>query len=312
MPEWWEDEELQDEGITAHQVGRVPEELPADWFREQCEHHERILRLQYQDEPFPPRWEWELSKLPPDNPQTLLQRWAFLKHCYRVRSEDLQQRGGPQREEARAAMRDLLFREPVEVRVSNDRTVQVTDRSYHCLYEIARHDLRRRSLQEDLTRLEGLQDRVLEKVADEEGPPRLHHRRRLQWLRGLHDQLLRELSLHRKAIYAHLMTESGAPADSLEEAPDWWDEVSPVADQMLLMAAFEAGPGRWQQTGTMPRDDRGDDWERLEDWSWLSVFASLDKETPVEAASYFDRPAYQTVARLRAGADPVPKDDSFE
>lgn len=290
----------------------VPDDMPIEYVRERCEKIEKILRLQFAPDPLPQHFQAELARCSSDTPEDLVERWVTLSHLLRCWRDDLTGWGkaGPPDEEKRELMRQLLTREPVTVDLAH-RTVEVTDRSFAALQAIARHYLRVLELQDDL---EGIQDRREElreelQEEDDDRDERDDLRVRLHELREEADLRVKEIELQRRALYAHLFTEDGAPASSPDEAPEWWDEIGPVDEVLLIQAAHEAGPRRLNGLGEPPeRPDQEKEPRRLEDFGWMSVLAGFGMDAPENPAEPFQRPLAREVALRRAGADPVWED----
>lgn len=270
--------------------------MPLDYVRERCETIEKVLKLQFAPDPLPPHFQKRLQTCPPDSPENLVERWVTLSHLLRSYRDGLTGwEQGPQTsdEDAEEAARKLLQREPVEVELAY-RTVEVTGRSYAAMHAMARHESRMEELREDLERISDLRDEA------REDRPRFQRLGRIQRL------ALQELQLHRKALYAHAFTEDGAPAEApMNEAPEWWDEVDPAEDALLLMALFEAGPGRLAKLG--PAEDQDGGGKKSDDWGYKSLLASLERQTRSEPASYFNRDMGQLIAWVRGGAPPKPE-----
>lgn len=311
---------LRKAGVTRKDA-ETPESVTLPWLRRQCEQLERVLRLQYREDDgdLDARDEEELRHRPilepdvaeehPHVAMTLaMRRWAYLKHLYISRHQSLQR--VEQDDRRRQLMMELVRREPVVLQLPG-REIEVTDRSYAALYEIARHAARLSDLEQDLSRIRALRQRVRELAGERHraGEGWNHLRRRHQYLNDLYRATLREMRNHRRMMYAHVTTEDGSPARSLEDAPAWWDEVGPLDDVRLMEAVREAGAKRVQALGPMPeRPDRDQvEVSRLEDWGWVTPFRDWDQEQPLPdpQESWMDRPLGQKLAAERAAADPV-------
>lgn len=268
-----------------------------------CSQYETTLRGSFgPEQEFPEAWERELGALPPDTLEHAIARYALLKHFYRLRTEALEQaREAP---EAALAARQLLRREPVEVEIGG-RTVHITGRSYAAMYQIARHALAIRALEAELDCVAELCAETLQRMEGARWRRRSVLRRRLRRLERLHAAAHAELHEQRRALYAHALTPTGAPARSPDEAPGWWEEVGPEEDAHLLWACWEAGPGRYARLGQPKAPKKRSD-EKGEDFGWASIFASFERQQRAEPASYYDRDLAQLLAWLRAGAPPVP------
>lgn len=290
----------------------VPEDLPIDWIRDRVEETERILRLQFAPDELPPWMQMQLASCRGDSPEALVERWHVVSHLLRSHRDGLQGRGQPgeMTHEKREAMRKLLTCEPVTVPLEH-RTVEVTDRSFACLQEIGRHYMRIIDLQDELKsiqdRRDALQGEIHELDDDPEGRAQL--RARLHELREEADLRLKEMRLQRRALYAHLFTDDGRPATSLEQAPEFWREIGPVDEVLLIQAAHEAGPDRLDALGPQPdRPDQDKNARPLEDFGYMTVLARYGVEAPEDPAAPFQHPLGQQIALRRAGAEPVWED----
>lgn len=280
--------------------------LTLDDLVRRCEAHERVLRWQYEGDALPADWEAELARFPADDLDRALSRLAALKHFYRLDDARRNPKAASP-EDAEAAARQLLTREPVRVELG-DVVASVTARSYAAMAAIARHDARIRELDADLRRASQLHAitaaelRALPWYA--RGRGRL--RRRLRRLTELHDRLFLELAAHRQMLYAHALTPDGAPATSPDQAPEWWTRVDPAWDAALIAALMEAGPGRYAKLGPAP--DRKRKKDGGESFGWASLFASVERSHKLAAAELYDRDLYQLLTWLRAGAPPEPEE----
>lgn len=304
MPAWYEEGvwgEAGREGVIERGRQALPDGFPIAWLRRRCEQEEHMLRLQYEGGQLPPRDEAFLARFRADDPATLFHRRIALGHLWIKRDQDLRP---VSEEESLETLRQLLLREPIEVEVAG-HAVEVTDRSYACLYQLARHELRLRELAREEDALEEAEQEALAAMArdgrSEEGEAEIG--RILARRRTLHEAM----SLHRQAIYAHLMTPDGAPAESLDDAPDWWREVGPIEDLVLREAVREAGARRLSRLGEMPDrpEDGSPEARRLEDFGWVQAFADIDKADGLPPATSIRQPFGQVIAHRRASADPV-------
>ncbi len=319
----------------------APDVIDLIWLKIHCGGMERVLRDQYMDpkDPdatrlLPPDWERMLAQYPPTNTGLALQRYGTLKHFYMVRSLDLTRRstGDTADDRAMLAAYQLLNREPIPVDLTW-RTVFITDRSLAALVEIARHESRVRKLWEDIEEVRESKTEAARKIAEVSYGPdatvaidgvgyrarwarhrfvrgeRNRIRKKVAWLFDLEERMLAELNLHRKAIYAHVFTENGAPAGSLDEAPEWWPEILPVEDVMILEAVNYAGAGRFAELGDQPEEPKDPDekgrWELLENFGWLTTTQRWGIKVPIIPASFIDRPLGQAAAMFRLSRDPV-------
>ena len=304
MPPQNVDDLLRESGAQ-FRSSQAPDHVDLTWLKIQCGKLERTLRNQHEDRKLEPRHEAELARLVLSDTTGALRRWAYLKHLYLVRSEGLKAPGGKADVDELLVAYQLLAREPVQVNVGT-RIVEVKERSLACLVQIGRHGVRIEWLLSRLQQAAELAGQLAEKRE-----PRL--RGRMLRVKDEQQALLYELGLQRQALYAHVFTESGAPATSRDEAPDWWEELTLLADALLVRAVNEVGSGRAMKLGTMPEPPRRADqkgrMEHLEDFGWLSTLARWGVKMPVKEADFLTRPLGQALALFRLGADPVYIDD---
>jgi len=280
-----------------------PDTVALDDVRKWCDREERVLRLQYQVRPnergeLPPEWELGLQH-PGRQTATMsgaLSRWAYLIHLYRIRNQKLTKAEAPDVEEA---IRQLLLREPIVVEMPS-RTVAVTGRSYSAMLEIARHSVRLRELEADVLKIAGLEQQLLAiLVGESPKPKRKRAQRRLRWLYRVHRKVLMEAQLHRQGIYAHALTDDGAPARALSDAPEWWDQMGPEDDAALLRALFAVGVERFAEIPERP--EKEDERRPAEDFGWHSLFSSVERSAKLKPASLYDRDLFQLLTWVRTG-----------
>ncbi len=253
-----------------------------------CREWESSLRSLFgESRELPPAWEEELAKYPATALKSALFRWAQLRHFYQLRQQEKSRPKAPPKETLET-VRDLLTRKPVRLTLSSGRQVQITSRSYAAMAEIATHSQTIRDL-----------ERALATVSEDMGAEAV---RRVQY----------ELLLHRRAIWAHLLTPSGAPAESVDDCPEWWREITPRDDAAMLAAALEVGAGRYAKLPEPPAPKKGkpkgEDF--AEDFGWGSLFACVERELKLPPATLYDRDLYQLLAWRRAGAHAPPELDS--
>lgn len=229
-----------------------------------------------------------------------LARYTYLSHIYRVRDKGLTEKD---KSDAEDVVGRMVRRVPVTVELTN-RTVTVTGRSYNAMMEIARHSLRLQEIEAELLRLSDLVDVCVKRAEDGERHVRRLARKRLGWLTRLHRRLLMETALHRQALYAHALTDSGAPAKRIGDAPSWWIEMTPEDDSLLLSGMFKVGHERLVQLNELVDDGR-DDPERKskrQSFGWHTLFTSLERSSKVAPAEYYDRDLFQLTAWAQASA----------
>lgn len=244
-----------------------------------CSEWESTLRSSFgESRELPPDWEGELAKYSADSLKSALTRWAHLRHFYLLRQQEKQRAKAPDAA-VRETARQLLSRDPVRIRLRSGRVVQVTGRSYAAMAEISCHARAITDLEQALQATD----------------PGAELQRRTQY----------EILLHRKAIWAHALTGSGAPAKSLEESPEWWEEITPSDDGLLLSAALEAGAVRYSQLPDPPAPKAKA--ELAEDLGWGTLFACIERELKLPPASLFDQDLYQLLTWRRASAPAIPE-----
>lgn len=298
-----------------HVQEAAPEVVDLDVLRSWCDREERILRYQYDGGKFADRYEDELASLPLTDTTNALRRWALIKHLYRIRSENLQAEPVAAPADKQTAADLLLRREPVPVRIG-DRVIKVTGRSYSAMAAMAAEATAIEQLEADLQ----LVTTTLAKLVDERATAPLLAfgqrnalRRRARSLHGLATRVVTEIKWHRMALYAHAMTESGAPARDIQaEVPEWWDQVGPIEDAALLAALWEAGPGRYHTLGPSPRPQwkKREGAQRSENFGWPSLFAVWEPKLKLGGAPLEDCDLGQLLVKLRAQAIDQPELES--
>lgn len=243
--------------------------------------YERALRAVCGEKGLPEAWETRLRSIPRDTPLGLLKTFKWLAVYSELHHQRREQGREVSVQQASQAARQLLRREPVQVTMENGRVVELTSRSYAAAAEIQAHSYAIRDLDLALRETKQLSAELV---------------RRVQF----------EVMLHRRAIWAHTFTPSGAPATSLEDCPPWWPEITPEDDGRFIMALLQAGPMRYHELGEPPppKEHGG---RREEDFGWASVFAVIEREHRLPAASLYDRDLYQVLAWSRAGAPALPE-----
>lgn len=298
------------EAGARYERASAPAVVTVEWLQEECARLERILRAQYDDDELPKEWERRLAMSKPANDTTRgLQLWAYLKHLYLVRSEGWRpgvQDGGQSEE----AVRALLRREPVTVQVCG-RPLAVTGRSYAAMMHIASHDLRGRELDEAIERASDLASRVAQAI--DSTPARRWGRRRtlrrrLQAVTEAYVRIATERQKHRAMLYAHATTEHGGPAESIHDAPDWWQEAGPMDDAQLIAGLFLAGPGRLAQ---LPKPKKEPDDDDDDGFGYATLFSVFEKKAGVPTGRGWDLDLGMILADLRAGNAPYdrPEED---
>lgn len=288
--------------------GQLSAEQLLEQIRSSTDRDEQLLREQDSEHRLAPAAETALAllKADADPARRTLRVYAYIKHLFLVRSEGLAE--AP--EEKLEAAHQLLTRAPEEVTLDGGRVVTVTGRSYQALHEIARHSLRLQELEHDLRRCARLEEETLAAVmTSPDRGTRARARRRFRRTAEAHSLAMEEIALHRQSVYAHVFTESGAPATSIDHAPTWWEEITPQDDRRLMAAVWGVGAGRFQKLGPAPSSGETSEEPRGERFGWHSHFAQLERQMKLEPATLRNRDLYQHLTWLRAAADP-PRPDS--
>lgn len=250
---------------------------------------ERVLRNQAANGELAPKAEAMLAqiKAEPERLRRVLRLYAYIRHLFLAAHEGLSHAG----EDEREALAQLMARDPVPVTLAG-RTVYVTGRSWEAYRRIAQHSNRIAEIQVALGDAAHLQAALSMRAAREpDRGQRRRWRRHLERLGIVTRALMYESALNRQALYAHIFTPSGAPAASLDEAPEWWTEITPSDDTLVMRAMWEAGPGRYQKVqdpfapGGPPRgEDR---------FGFHSHFALVSRNERVPPAEPYQRDFYQ-------------------
>lgn len=291
-------------GIRATASVEFP--LTVERIQQWVDTREQLLRVQQKDRSLDPESEAFKSRLDLTTSSGL---WRWYKHLVGlgfVQTERYAKRTSDEKKEATLASLRLRTREPVHVDVAG-RLVAVTGRSRNAMIGMARHELARRQVVHELNDIAqdfAETERKLSGRWRHRGPLR----RRLRNLSRLHALAYWKLRLHTRWILAHMLTESGAPARSASEAPDWWEDVSPVDEAIITTALFEVGPLRYAKLGPEPEPDPASKkWKRAEEFGADTLFASIEGDvglTPIASAD--DRDYFQMIAWRRNSAPPRP------
>jgi hypothetical protein len=264
--------------------GNVLASVGLETVQQWCKDYESALEMS-NDGKIPDAQAKELENFPATTLVSALNRWALLKEFSRGRYREVTdrqtERASTTDDEAIEAARQLVRREPIRLTIAGHE-VEVTGRSYNAMYEIAAHWMRVQEI-----------DRLLLEVNDHEVYRRLSY----------------ELLLHRRAIWAHALTPSGAPAQGLDDCPSWWNEIAPQDDAALLAVLFRVMHGRYHQMGPPPQVK--DAKTPKESFGWQSLLTSLETRAKVTPSAYYDRDLFQLVAHNRT-ANPPTLDEALE
>lgn len=222
----------------------VPYPLTHDSIRQMCTKRERLLRIQYEDEKFADEDEQILASLSVDHPDQAFQRYQYLIGLWHAWEKGYHRAGVTRAEERDAVRWLMLSREPVRIRITG-RIVSVTSRSRAAMIRLHRHEAVRSHAEEKLQLIEQrIEDTAAAARAGQLGLWRALGRRRR--LRALATRWEREWELHFRGVLANSLSPDGRAALP-EEAPEWWDQVTPEDEARLLVALFEVGPSRMQR-----------------------------------------------------------------
>lgn len=271
-----------------------------------AEPYESSLRRAYPDG-LPPEWQARIDEVQGDTLVSHLLRWFWWKHYYVLHQEQRAAAAESKVANVQATARQLLRREPVRVMLAG-REVPVTSRSYNAMAEIAAHDLRIRHLSRVLDEIAVRHS--LADVDDADPQTRAHARRYAGRLEELHRRVYTELMKHRRALYAHALTPTGAAARDVEtDAPVWWREMTPDDDARLLVALIEAGPVRYHQLGDPPAPKNGKPApKREEDFGYMSLLSTWERTLDLQPAALHDTDLAQLLTYARAAAPPSLED----
>src|SRR5690606_11441609 len=107
-------------------------------------------------------------------------------------------------------------------------------------------------------------------------------------------------------MYAHVFTESGAPAGPNDRPPAWWREITTEDDAAIIAALIEAGPLRARKLGErLERKKRRGKGEPTEDWGYEGVMVARGIRKKVEPARALDQGLGQAIAEMRLAAPPT-------
>ena len=268
--------------------------------------YESALRASFGADGLPKEWEEKLAGIPRTTPMGRLRTWKQLAIYSEVRHQARVQEREVDHDAAQEAARQLLRREPVEVQIG-PHVVGLTSRSYAAMAALARHDARIRLLRADAEYVDARMRQLTDALPGSEQAERKGVRRKLRRLLAMSDRVNEEILRQRRALWAHALTPSGAPATGVDHVPDWWSEIDPIWDATLLMGLMQAGAGRYATLGEAPRAQR-EGKEPAEDFGWGSLFATVERQNKLPPASLYDVDLYQLLTWLRAGAEPVPEE----
>lgn len=273
--------------------------------------NESALRSSFGDAGLPEAWDHDLAALPRESPTDLLVYYARVKHYYWVRYEERQKKqqraSQPTTADVQEAARALLTRESVPVVIAGAERA-VTGRSYNALAQIAAHHLRILGLTGEVKHVEGLYAQTLRQHRGARG--RKAVRKRLNNLQNLHGRLLTEVLLHRRALYVHAFTPTGAAAtreevETAAHAP-FWRETTVEDDGRLVLALWESGPGRYARL-VADQPAKEDDSGFVHDFGFHSLLAWIEGKRKIAPAALYDHDVGQLLASVRAAVPKTPE-----
>jgi len=270
----------------------------------------QTVRGSFPNRQIPPAWERDLAALARDDVAQELIYHAKVKHYHWMRWAELQQPEGEEPEisaDQRRAMQQIIMRQPVRIHMAG-RWVDITFRGRAALIALGEHDLRRREIDRDLTALAQVAVQVEQKRSAGR-ISRTHARRRLRWLRQLHEKYYHEFLHHTRAIIANAITPDGSAATA-DAAPEWWSRVTPSEEGDLLVALFEVGPRRLERLGSPPKSPNPKRRMWSEDFGLWSLWSYFEKESGLRPAAFDNVDVAQGHAWLRAGALHFPPPES--
>jgi hypothetical protein len=274
--------------------------------------YESGLRSGYPDDRLPSAWEEELRRIDRSSIEGALRYWGTLK-AFVFATHQGRGRGTPSEESQTAATAafEMVARVPVRVTLSSGRTVPITGRSLLALTKMAAHEARLALLQaqqEDATQLYSRLAEARERAVG--WRERRQLRRRMRLLEEVIRQTYRQVVHHRERWIAHASTATGAPARPKDSAPPWWREVADEDWARIVLACYEAGPGRYERLGELKQPKGGS--ERSEDsFGAVTILAAWGVRMKVPAAELMGQDYGQQLAEMRA-ANPPTLDEALE
>jgi hypothetical protein len=211
--------------------------------RDKADRLERTLRLQFRGE-LPAGVAAALESADPSTEGGAIERLVTLRIAYR---EWYARESGQMREsdDAEGLMLQLIDRTPVRVRISSGRVVEITGRSVAALIQLSGQEARLALLQVKIEEVRARYQRALRHARKApSGNLRRGWRTYAETVQAAYTELHTALLRHRERLCAHLATPDGAPARLEDPAPEWWRELTPEDDALLILACHHAGPER--------------------------------------------------------------------
>jgi hypothetical protein len=283
----------------------TPDAIDVAWLSRTSDELERVLRAQTDDGKLDAEAEAEIAKHKPvTSAGQGLRLWAYLKQLYRDWREGHR---APDKSEKLEIARQLLEREPVRVHVAG-RWVSITSRSRKADVALARHELQRREVTVELAEVAELLVDTEQQLAARERNRGL--RRRMARLTKMHSELYAEFLYHTRGIIANTLSPTGRAA-APEDAPEWWAEVSPEEEVLLIKALLDVGPLRVAKLGPPPTDGYRSQHRALnEDFGFHSLLSAWEAESNVPPATFQDQDRAQLIGWRRAGAPYMPPQEN--
>lgn len=216
----------------------VPYPLTHEHIKQMCQLRERILRIQYPDDRLSDEHEAELARLSLDHPDQCFARYKLLVALSYVQQHEMHSGRGDNADTTRW---QLMNREPVYVRIGNNRLVAVRSLSRAAMVRMHRHDATRHLLGEKLDLIEAAIAR-----ARSGSFGRWRTWLRVRQLRAVATRVESEIEYHFRGIIANALSETGR-AMLPEEAPEWWAELGDADEAIIGNALIEAGPLRFDR-----------------------------------------------------------------
>ena len=275
--------------------------------------YETGLRSGYPEDKLPPTWEEELHRIDRSRIEGALRYWGTLKAFIFATHES--RRRGPACDEATDTATtafELLARVPIAVPLSSGRTVQITGRSLLALTEMSAHESR-------ITLLQAQQEDAMQRYANVAAQRRGANgfrarrllRRRMRHLEEIIRGTFSAIVRHRERWIAHAATMDGGPAAPDQPAPSWWREVADEDWARLVLACYEAGPGRYARLGDPPPRQPRKGESAGENFGAITILSAWGVRLHVRPAQLMGVDYGQMLVEMRASSPPT-LDESME